>query len=109
MHMEFGNDISMFKSWFCHVHVVILAKLVNMLKPQLIYKLKIVVGEVEEDIEGINGNGWRLALGGGRTVQCTDDVLQNSAPETCIILLTSVTPINSIKKKKIKTMVVEGH
>ena len=30
---------------------------------------------------------------------CIDDVLWNGAPETCIILLTSVTPINSIKRK----------
>ena len=34
------------------------------------------------------------------TVQCTDDVLWNCAPETCIILLASITPIHSIKKKK---------
>ena len=40
--------------------------------------------------------------GGGHTVQCTDDVLWNCPPETCIILLTTVTPINSIKKKRIK-------
>ena len=31
--------------------------------------------------------------------QCTDDVLWNCAPEICIIPLTSVTPINSIKRK----------
>ena len=36
------------------------------------------------------------------TIQCTDDVLQNCAPETCAILLTSVTPTNSINRKKIK-------
>ena len=40
-----------------------------------------------------------LTWGGEHTIQCTDDVLQNCAPETCIILLTSVTPINSIKRK----------
>ena len=32
------------------------------------------------------------------TMQYTDDVLQNCIPETCIISLTNVTPINSIKK-----------
>ena len=32
---------------------------------------------------GINGDGWRLDLGGEHTVQCTDDVLENCAPETC--------------------------
>ena len=37
--------------------------------------------------------------GGEHTVQYTDDVLQNCAPETPIILLTNVTPINSIKIK----------
>ena len=39
-----------------------------------------------------------LTWGGEHTVQCTDDVLQNcmSILETYIILLTSVTPINSI-------------
>ena len=39
-----------------------------------------------------------LTWGGEHTVQCADDVLWNSAPETCVILLRSVTPINSIKK-----------
>ena len=29
-----------------------------------------------------------------------DDVLWNCAPETCIILLTSVTPVNSKKQGK---------
>ena len=41
-----------------------------------------------------------LAWGGEHTIQCTDDVLQNCTPETYIILLSNVTPINSIKKKK---------
>ena len=30
--------------------------------------------------------------GGEHTVQCTDDVLWKCAPETCTILLSSVTP-----------------
>ena len=33
------------------------------------------------------------------TIQGTEDVLQNHAPETCIILLPRVTPINSTTKK----------
>ena len=37
--------------------------------------------------------------GGGHTIQCTEDVSWNCAPETCVILLTSVTPINVIKLK----------
>ena len=41
--------------------------------------------------------------GGEHTVQYTDDVLWNCTPETCILLLTNVTPINSIKVKKIKS------
>ena len=36
----------------------------------------------------MNGDGRRLDLG-----QCTDYVLWDCAPETCIILLNSVTPI----------------
>ena len=35
-----------------------------------------------------------LTWSGEHTIQCTDDVLWNCAPETCIILLTIVTPIN---------------
>ena len=42
-----------------------------------------------------------LTWGGEHTIQCTDDVLWNciiskitQEPKTCIILLTSVTPIN---------------
>ena len=54
--------------------------------------------EVEECIGWVKGDGWRLDLGGEHTIQCTDDVLWKCAPESCLILLTSVTPINSIKK-----------
>ena len=35
--------------------------------------------------------------GGEPTIQYTDDVLYNCTPETYIVLLTKVTPINSIK------------
>lgn len=44
-----------------------------------------------------------LTWGGEHTIQCTGDVLWNCAPEIRIILLISVTSINSIKirgKKK---------
>ena len=37
-----------------------------------------------------------LTWGGEHTMQYTDDILQNCTPETYIILLTDVTPINSI-------------
>ena len=35
-----------------------------------------------------------LTWGNEHTIQYTDDVLQSSTPETYIILLTNVTPIN---------------
>ena len=41
-----------------------------------------------------------LTLGGKHTVQYTAYVLQNFTTETYVILLTNVTPINSIKIKK---------
>ena len=41
-----------------------------------------------------------LTWGGQHTVQYTDDVLQNCILETYIILLTNVTPGNSIKIEK---------
>ena len=56
--------------------------------------------EVEEGIGRLFGDGWRPDLGSEHTIQCTDDVLWNYAPETYIILLTSVTSINSIKEIK---------
>ena len=40
--------------------------------------------------------------GGEHTTRCADDVLWNCAPGTCMILLTRVTPINPIKRKKRK-------
>ena len=43
-----------------------------------------------------------LTWGGEHTIQYTDDVLWSCTPESHIILLTSVTQINSIKKKKKK-------
>lgn len=39
------------------------------------------------------------ASGGARTAQRTGSALQNSTPETCVFLFTSVTPIHSTKKK----------
>ena len=42
-----------------------------------------------------------LPSGGEHTIQHADDVLQTCTPETHIILLTSVTPVNSIKSYKI--------
>ena len=49
---------------------------------------------------GVNGGGRRPDSGSEHTVQCTDDVLWDCAPEPCIIVLTSVTPIHPIKRKK---------
>lgn len=42
-----------------------------------------------------------LAWGGAHTIQYRDDVLQNYTPETYVVVLTSITPINSIKNKNI--------
>ena len=47
-----------------------------------------------------------LIWGGEHTIECTDDVLWNCVLETHIIFLTSVTPINSIKRKKRKGKIV---
>lgn len=41
-----------------------------------------------------------LTWGGEHIIQYTDDMLQNCTPETYILLLNNVTPINSIKKVK---------
>ena len=40
-----------------------------------------------------------LPLGGGHTVQCTDDILWNYTLEACIILLANDIPISLILKK----------
>lgn len=51
-----------------------------------------------------------LTWGGKHATQYTDDVLQDCAPETGIILFTSFTQINSIKKLKNKKQIsIEGH
>ena len=52
---------------------------------------------------GINGDRRRRDWGGEHTLQCTDDVLCDCAPEICIIVLTRVTPINAIKREKSAT------
>ena len=41
-----------------------------------------------------------LTWGGEHIIQYSDNVLQNCTPETYIILLTNVTPVNSIGKRK---------
>ena len=43
-----------------------------------------------------------LMLGGEHTMHCADDVWQNRALETYIILWTNVTPIHLIKNKEDK-------
>ena len=48
----------------------------------------------------VNGDGQRLGV--ANTVQCTDDVLWNCAPDTCVILLACVAAIKSNKKEKKK-------
>lgn len=42
-----------------------------------------------------------LNWGDKHIVQCTDDVLQNCVPDACVILFTSVTAVNSIKRENI--------
>ena len=49
---------------------------------------------------GINVDGRDLTLDGECTIQCADNVLLSYILETCVVLLTNVTPINSIKHKK---------
>ena len=44
-----------------------------------------------------------LTWGGEHTIQCTDKVLQMCIPETYIILLTNVTPINMKNEIKLKS------
>ena len=41
-------------------------------------------------------------LGGKHAMQCIDDGPENCAPETCVVLLTSVSPINSIKTNEMQ-------
>ena len=41
-----------------------------------------------------------VTWGGEHTVRGTEDVLWNCAPETCVILSTSVTPSKFSKKKR---------
>ena len=55
---------------------------------------------MEDDKGGINGEDGNLTWGGEYTIQCTDNVLWNCAPETCIILLTSVICNKFNKKRK---------
>ena len=47
---------------------------------------------------GTTGDGRDLTWGTEHTVQCTDDVLQGCAPETCTILVTAITPMKKEEK-----------
>ena len=49
-----------------------------------------------------------LPVDGEHTTQHTDGVLQSCVPETYIILLSNVTPINSIKKENKKRKENDG-
>ena len=46
-----------------------------------------------------------LSWGGEHTIQHTGDVLDSCTAETYIILLTTLTPINSIKIKTVKVKI----
>ena len=48
-----------------------------------------------------------LTWGSEHTIQGTDDELWNCAPKACIILLSSVTPINLIKREKDQLLVIK--
>ena len=50
-----------------------------------------------------------LTWGGEHKIQYIDDVLQNCTPETYIILLTNVTPINSIKINTVKIKITKKY
>ena len=63
------------------------------------YQTKKWWGEDEEGNEGqIDGD---KTLGGEHTMENANDVLQNCMPETYIMLLTDVTPIDLIFKRKV--------
>lgn len=50
-----------------------------------------------------------MTYGFEHTICCTNDMLCNSAPRTCIILLTSVIPINSKKEKRYGIFYINMH
>ena len=49
-----------------------------------------------------------FAMDDGFAMQCEDDVLLSCTLETCMILWTNVTPINSIKKEKETNLAYPG-
>ena len=51
--------------------------------------------------------GGNLTWAGEHTTYYVDDILSNCTPETYIILLTNVTPMNSIKIKNIHYILEE--
>lgn len=58
------------------------------------------MGEESEGKGGLVGMAGDVPWGGEHKTQCTDDALQTCTPGTCVVSETSVTPINSVKKKK---------
>ena len=65
--------------------------------------------EGEEEQKG-DRRWWKrdLTLGDESMTQRADDGLQGCTLETCMVLATEVTPINSIKKKKLKSKIGFG-
>ena len=59
------------------------------------------VGEVDVGEGERNGNGKRFGLDGEHTTQYTGDISYNCTSEIYMILLTNVTPINSIRIQKL--------
>ena len=56
----------------------------------------ILLGHKKEKL-GEKGGQKETAWGTGHMTQCANDVLLNCTLETCVVLQTNVTPINSIK------------
>ena len=71
-----------------------------MFKNRLLFRHKQQYGGYQRE-RGVGGGrrGYRrrLDLGCGHRIQHTDDAVKKCTPETYIILLTNVTPMNSVK------------
>ena len=61
-----------------------------------------VWGADEGGQTGLIGTERYFAVGNGSMMQCAGNVLLSCTLETCMVLGTSVTPINSIKNNNIK-------
>lgn len=80
-----------------NIYLFVVKSIYNLLQPSISNEIRWVLPDMTVNSRFFDAILERIPI--YHTIQCIDDVLQNCAPESYIIVLTSVIPIIPIKRK----------